>query len=163
MAEYGSSGRDPVHPLRFVGERSRPLRPEEVVRRRPELGDMNRPAELDALAGRQSVYVRSGSDDEPRVEVSRVEEDGQSALWRVDIPIEPIGAAGAIKGQTGTRRNPEEFLAEIDPNIDFRSYRPEWTDSLPMPRVSARPGGVTDDTPRPPAAGASLSNDALPP
>ena len=96
---------------------------------------MNRPAELEALAGRQSVYVRSSSHDEPRVEVSRVEQDDQSDLWRVDIPIERTGATGAVHGQTGTRRNPEEFLAEIDPNVDFRSYRPQWTDSLPVPRV----------------------------
>jgi hypothetical protein len=56
-------------------------------------------------------------------------------MWRVDIPIDQTGPAGAMYGQTGTRRAPEEFLPEIDPNVDFRGFRPEWTDSLPVPRV----------------------------
>ncbi len=135
MTSYKSSQRDPVHPLRFVGERHRPLLPEEVVRRRPELGTMARPAELETLASRQREYIRSTSEDEPRVEVSRVEQGDQSDLWQVDIPIDRTTAAGAMYGQTGMRRDPEEFLAEIDANVDFRSYRPEWTDSLPVPRV----------------------------
>lgn len=63
MTSYQSSERDPVHPLRFVGERHRPLLPEEVVRRRPELGTMARPAELEALASRQREYIRSTSED----------------------------------------------------------------------------------------------------
>ncbi len=96
---------------------------------------MARPAELEALASRQREYIRSTSEDEPRVEVSRVEQGDQSDLWQVDIPIDRTTAAGAMYGQTGMRRDPEEFLAEIDPNVDFRSYRPEWTDSLPAPRV----------------------------
>lgn len=132
MSEYEQAGKGPIHPLRFVGETDRPSRPEEVARRRPELGTGRRPDEVEAMARRRSVYIRSATQDEPTVAVSRV--SGDENLWRVDIPVEP-GEAGAIPGRTAVRRKPEEFLAEIDAGVDFRGHRPDWADVLPVPRV----------------------------
>jgi Trypsin len=133
MAIHEHAGDTGVHPLRFAGEHKRPLRAEELVRRRPLLGTMKRPDELEAMARRQSVYVRTGTQAQPQVSISRVEDNGdQRDTWRIDIPMEQ---AGAVQGRTSLRRNAEEFLKEIDPNVDFRSWRPDWADALPVPRV----------------------------
>jgi len=137
MAEHTKSGQRSVDALHFAGERHEPLRPDEAARRRPTLGTGERPPELEALARSRSIFVRS--DTEPKVEVSRAEPEGERDLWRVDIPIERAQAAGAILGQTSIRRKPEEFLAEIDPDVDYRGYKPEWMDALPVPRVLPQP------------------------
>ena len=121
----------------IVGERNKPLLPEEIAQMRPELGSGERPQELEELASRLSIYVRSDSEDEPQVEVSRVELE--SGVWRVDIPVERA-EAGAIHENTGLLRKPEEFLAEIDSSVDFRGYRPEWADFLPEPRLLPQTG-----------------------
>jgi len=125
----------PIDPLRFVGSRNKPLLPKEIAQMRPELGSGERPQDLEDLALRRSIYIHSDSEDEPQVEVSRVELE--SGVWRVDIPAERA-EAGAIHGQSGLLRKPEEFLAEIDSSVDFRGYRPEWADFLPEPRLLPR-------------------------
>lgn len=133
MVEYHAQ--DSGRLLQFTGERSRPSELEEVAQRRPELGDQNRPAELENLASRQSMYLLSSSDDEPDVDVNRVESDGEGNLWRVDVRVEYTGTAPGVRGRTGLRREPDEYLNETQMDVDFRGYRPEWVDALPMPRV----------------------------
>jgi hypothetical protein len=131
---YEPDGNTAAGLLRFTGERKRPMRPEEIARIRPELGDGQVPTELAELAGRRSVYVRSSGDERPQVDVNQVED--QSDLWRVDVAMDhPV----ALLGRTGERRAPEDFLGEIDPNVGFNSYRPSWVDVLPMPRTIPDP------------------------
>jgi hypothetical protein len=130
VAANEKAGDGSIDALQFWGEQSPPLLPEEIAKMRPALGTGERPLELEALANRQSIYVRS--EYEPQPEVSRLEPD--SDLWRVDIPLERA-EAGAIYGRTGMVRKPEEFLTETDSRVDFRSSRPEWADFLPEPRL----------------------------
>lgn len=128
--------RDTAGLLRFTGERKRPLRPDEVARLRPQLGDMQQPAELQAMAHRQTVFVSADADGQPPVNVSQLDDAGRTDLWRVDVTLDQIAAR---PGKTGNRRNPEEYLAELDPDVGFRSYRPSWVDALPTPRTLPSP------------------------
>lgn len=38
-------------------------------------------------------------------------------------------------GKSGEFRPAADFLAEIDPQVDYRAYRPDWVDALPFPRT----------------------------
>jgi len=122
--------------LRFAGERHSPLLPHEVAARRPHLGTNERPDELEELAGRRSVYIHSSAESEPAVEVNAVA--GQDGLYRVDVPVDP-DRPGALLGKTGERRKPEDYLDEIEADVDFRGHRPDWVDHLPVPRTLPEP------------------------
>jgi V8-like Glu-specific endopeptidase len=121
-----------VDAMRFVGEQHRPLAPHEVARQRPVLGTGERPPELDQLAGARRMCL-SASAEPPAPSITAEDDDG---LWRVEVP-QGSGTWGGRPGATMVRSTPEELLAEIDPAVGHRGYRPDWIDQLYLPRLLA--------------------------
>lgn len=129
-----------VHPLHFMGQQEAPSSPAEVARQRPILGTGELPEEAAAFAAQRRIYVRTADGDKPtapklvQVEAALPEAaEAASGVWRVDLPAEVPGPPG-IPGRTALRSAPEEILASVDPDVDFRGYRPAWVDQLSVPR-----------------------------
>lgn len=128
-----------VSALHFTGQHERPLLPEEAARQRPILGSGNLPAELEELAARRRMYVRLADAGPPRPSIAQAAEavpeaaEVAAGVWVVELPVEAPGPAG-LPGRTALRRPPEEILAEVNADVDFRGYRPEWADQLYVPR-----------------------------
>ncbi len=134
MAKKQKIVRSEVNPLRFVGEQERPARPEEVVARRPQLGKGEQPEALQAMNNQRSFYIHTAKDKKkPRVNVQKVDKGSESAIWRVDIPQDQL-YGNALPLQTAVREKPQKILKNINPDVSFSSYRPDWTDMLYSPR-----------------------------
>lgn len=133
-----------VNPLHFTGQYDRPLLPEEAAQQRPVLGSGDRPTEFEELAARRRIYVRLADAAPPSPAVAQVQDvvpeaaEVAAGVWRIELPVEAPGPVG-LPGRTALRRAPEEILAEVDPDVDFRGYRPDWSDQLYIPRLLPTP------------------------
>ena len=77
---------------------------------------------------------------QPRADFAQVEDvlpkaaESPYGLWRIDLPAEVYGPVG-LPGRSALRTAPEKILANVNPEIDFRGYRPPWSDQLFIPRL----------------------------
>lgn len=117
-----------------------PLPLEEVYRRRVELGTGRAPAELDAMGTQTSIVLEVSSGVEPRVELTRSEDDDEpdTARWRVTIPW------GAQTHPSPVRRvlRPEgpkggSHAAMTADDVAIAGNRPDWVDAQWQPRRAA--------------------------
>lgn len=132
----GKESQGSTRGLEFIGERDRPMRPDEIARLRPALGEGRAPKELRERARRGNVYVTTRSEDEtPKIDTRCVGREGDKTLWELSFEQREGQRFTARHGLEATREQPEYYLRELDPTPDFKSFRPEWEDLLPTPRV----------------------------
>jgi V8-like Glu-specific endopeptidase len=79
----------------------------------------------------RTTYV--DMEKKPEVKIGSVGRRGQP-VWRVDVPVNER-LRGARPGLTLERHAPEKFLSEVNGEASFKSHRPGWIDSLPLPRL----------------------------
>jgi V8-like Glu-specific endopeptidase len=119
--------------LNFIGERSRPSLPSDMLSRPPILGKGQPPAELIRLAATNEQYVRGTSADaKPEVKLERVRDVAEN-IWKVEIANSSLDA---LPGRTAFRERPEKIVSEVDPKMSFTGFRPEWTHGFGAPRVA---------------------------
>ncbi len=121
----------PIH--RFIGDREAPTALGAVRRRRPSLGTGKMPAELSEMARNRSIYTTAEGNQKPKVDVEAVN-DGGRQLWRVRVPVSDQ-LRGARPGMTRERHPSDKYLAEVNADVPYRSHRPDWIDSLSVPRL----------------------------
>ena len=124
---------------RFIGDRHAPATLASVRARRAILGTGQMPASLRAMAQMRVVYAETDSSTKPQVHVESVESPGRN-VWKINIPV-GHDASGARSGVTLERHPSTKFLGEVDEAVSFKSFRPEWIDALPAPRLVLEKAG----------------------
>lgn len=120
--------------LKFMGERSRPSIPSSLQDRKPIIGTGEIPSDLLRLARTREYYIQAAkADHEPKITLERMG-DGLDNIWCLQVH-ETTG--DFLPGRTAIREKPEKIINEVDPQIGFTSYRPDWASSMFAPRISA--------------------------
>ena len=125
--------------LHFWGQHERPMTIEQVVRANSVSGTGKYPAELRELGEQQSIYVIGArGTNSPTANVKALGDHGDSSIWQVRINSGATYKIGQLPGRTLLRAAPEQIASEINPKVDFTSYRPEWLNHSYQPRVLPR-------------------------
>ena len=117
----------------FIGDHGAPAPLSAIRKRRALLGTGAMPEALRTLAAARILYSETDSKEKPQVQVTSVEGGGQP-LWRIAVPVSDR-LRGARPGQSLERHPSKKFLEEIKESPSFRSFRPDWIDALPLPRL----------------------------
>lgn len=122
-----------IGPLTFVGDRDPPDLLSDVHARRPILGTGKLPKDLVEFAKTRSYYVHTR--EKPSVEIAQVGE-AEHRAWRIGIPVEDR-LQGARPGVTLKRETRDVILGGVDSSVPFSGLRPDWADTLFVPRQAA--------------------------
>jgi V8-like Glu-specific endopeptidase len=118
---------------RFIGDREAPTPLAALRRQRAVLGSGSIPAALRAMAHSRALYLETDSNKKPQVKIEPVGGRGQH-LWKMDVPVDET-LRGARAGLTLERHPADKFLEETGDRVAFKSYRPDWIDAMPLPRL----------------------------
>ena len=121
----------PTH--RFIGDHHAPTPLASVRTRRAILGSGAIPADLRAMVRTRALYLETDSDKKPEVKIDSVGRRGHH-LWKIEVPVSER-LKGARPGLTLERHPSTKFLGEVRERVSFKSHRPDWIDSLPVPRL----------------------------
>jgi V8-like Glu-specific endopeptidase len=125
----------------FVGERHRPLGPNDLADRRPILDSGTPPEELIAMRRHQNIFIAGEGSKKPEVAVNRVErsrDDAYQAGWRINITLHDEQQAVVMPRVRAIRENPDVYRKGINPSIGYSGHRPEWIDMFYIPRLLPR-------------------------
>ena len=124
----------------FIGERTRPLLPDELARRDLVPGRGAAPDTVAALRRRQSLFVVGEGDRKPDVTMSRMRRDdgqGHAEGWRIDVSLWE-GQSMSRPRVRASRYGPEAYRTPTNPDPDYSGYRPEWIDLSYQPQTAPR-------------------------
>jgi V8-like Glu-specific endopeptidase len=119
-----------IRSLAFLGDRDRPDPLSAVHARRPILGSGKPPNDLLELARTRRYYVRSK--EKPSASIEALGK-GDKRIWEVSLPAGDE-LRGARPGVTQRREKPEIILKEVDRKASYSGSRPDWADTLFVPR-----------------------------
>ena len=117
---------------RFIGDHEAPEPLTSVRARRAERGTRQIPEALQWLMATRISYLQA--DSRPDVHVESLSGSGQQE-WRIAVPVDNR-LNGARAGLTLERHPAAKFLDEVDESVSYTSHRPDWIDTLPVPRVA---------------------------
>lgn len=118
---------------KFIGDHIAPTTLSKIRTRRPTVGTGKLPGDLVKMTQFRSIYMKTDSNKKPVVEVTSIDDERKN-LWRINVPVEDK-FRGARQGLTVERHPSEKFLKEIKKDISFNSFRPDWIDAMPVPRI----------------------------
>jgi V8-like Glu-specific endopeptidase len=117
---------------KFIGDREAPTPIEKVRAGRPILGTGKMPEALIRMAQARTLYSEVNPDNGSGVKVTALQNEGQQ-LWKIDVPVGDLN--GCRPGLSAQRHPASKILAEIPAEPSYQSYRPDWIDAMPSPRV----------------------------
>jgi V8-like Glu-specific endopeptidase len=124
---------------RFIGERRRPARLEELAERRPHLGTGVMPAELLEMQRRSTLLV-AGGERRPNVAVTKTDDTGgHTAKWRIDITLQEEQRT-VVPLLKAVRAEPDVYRSGMDEAVGYSGHRPEWIDMFYFPRGLSQHG-----------------------
>lgn len=118
---------------RFIGDHRPPTALSSVRARRSHLGTGQIPEALQSLMRVRISYIETDDGDRPDVNVESLG-NAERHLWRVAVPTDER-LNGARAGLTLEQHPAAKFLDEVDEGASYTSYRPDWIDMQPVPRL----------------------------
>src|SRR5258708_4861214 len=117
----------------FIGDSIAPSPLASVRKRRAILGTGKLPQALHDMTKNRFIYAETDNDKEPSIQMSSIE-SAKRNIWKIGIPV-GNELRGSLPGLTAEQHSAKKFLEEIKDTVSFQSHRPEWIDSLPVPRL----------------------------